>query len=140
MEKLDEGGFNRIFLITMHDGFQMIARIPYPVTVPKFHAVASEVATMSFLRANGGPVPEVYGYSPTSDNAAKTEYIFMEYVLGTNLGDMWFDLGEQDIAYIMMQIARIEARLMSVALPAGGSLYYTKESGLEGFGWEKWLR
>ena len=31
IEKLDEGGFNRIFLITMHDGFQMIARIPYPV-------------------------------------------------------------------------------------------------------------
>lgn len=30
MEKLDEGGFNRIFLITMHDGFRMIARIPYP--------------------------------------------------------------------------------------------------------------
>ncbi|KAG6841029.1 hypothetical protein H0H93_004376, partial [Arthromyces matolae] len=40
MEKLDEGGFNRIFLITMHDGFQMIARIPYPVTKPKFYAVA----------------------------------------------------------------------------------------------------
>jgi len=69
MERLDEGGFNRIFLITMHDGFQMIARIPYPVTEPKFYAVASEVATMAFLRAHDLPVPEVYGYSPTSDNA-----------------------------------------------------------------------
>ncbi|KAJ7628354.1 hypothetical protein FB45DRAFT_36520 [Roridomyces roridus] len=28
IEKLAEGGFNRVFLITMHDGFQMIARIP----------------------------------------------------------------------------------------------------------------
>jgi aminoglycoside phosphotransferase (APT) family kinase protein len=89
MEKLDEGGFNRIFLITMLDGFQMIARIPYPVTEPKFYAIASEVATMAFLRANGLPVPKVYGYSPTSDNAAKTEYVFMEFIRGTKLTDVW---------------------------------------------------
>jgi hypothetical protein len=40
--KLAEGGFNRTFLITMRDGFRMVARIPYPVTVPKYYAVASE--------------------------------------------------------------------------------------------------
>ncbi len=34
--KLAEGGFNRTFLITMRDGFQMVARIPYPATVPKY--------------------------------------------------------------------------------------------------------
>ncbi|KIK10886.1 hypothetical protein PISMIDRAFT_19996, partial [Pisolithus microcarpus 441] len=28
--KLAEGGSNRIFLITMRGGFQMVARIPYP--------------------------------------------------------------------------------------------------------------
>ena len=47
--KLAEGGFNQTFLNTMHDGFEMEARIPYPVTVPKFYAIASEVATMRFL-------------------------------------------------------------------------------------------
>ncbi|KAL1982078.1 hypothetical protein VTN96DRAFT_1791 [Rasamsonia emersonii] len=31
-EKLAEGGFNRTFLVTMRDGFQFVARIPYPVT------------------------------------------------------------------------------------------------------------
>ena len=97
MEKLDEGGFNRIFLITMHDGFQMIARVPYPVTQPKFYAVASEVATMAFLRAHGLPIPKVYGYSPTSDNAAKTEYIFMEFVKGTKLTDVWMELKEPEM-------------------------------------------
>ena len=76
--KLAEGGFNRTFLITMHGGFEMIVRIPYPVTVPKFYAIASEVATMRFLRSSGPPVPEVYDYSPSSDNAVKMEYIFME--------------------------------------------------------------
>jgi hypothetical protein len=31
--KLAEGDFNRIFLITMRDGFQMVERIPYPITI-----------------------------------------------------------------------------------------------------------
>ena len=77
--KLAEGGFNRTFLITMHGGFEMVARIPYPITVPKFHAIASEVATMRFLRSSGLPVPEIYDYSPSLDNAADTEYIFERY-------------------------------------------------------------
>ena len=45
-EKLAEGGFNRTFLITMRHGFQMVARIPYPFTVPRYFAVASEVAIL----------------------------------------------------------------------------------------------
>lgn len=127
MEKLDEGGFNRIFLITMHDGFQMIARIPYPVTEPKFYAVASEVATMAFLRAHDLPVPKVYGYSPTSDNAAKTEYIFMEFVKGTKLTDVWMQLKEADLASMLRQLVKLESQIMSIPFPAGGSLYYVDD-------------
>lgn len=64
--KLAEGGYNRTFLITMHDGFQMVARIPYPITVPEFYTIASEAATMRLLHSSGLPVPEVYDYSPSS--------------------------------------------------------------------------
>ncbi|KAJ7628338.1 kinase-like domain-containing protein [Roridomyces roridus] len=127
IEKLDEGGFNRVFLITMHDGFQMIARIPYPVLVPKFHAIASEVATMGFLRAHGLPVPKVYGYSPTSDNAAKTEYIFMEFVKGTKFADVWLQLKEADLASILRQLVKLESLMMSIPFPAGGSLYFADD-------------
>ena len=80
LAKLAEGGFNRTFLITMHDGFQMVARIPYPATVPKYYTVASELATMVLLCSSVLPIPEVYGYSPAPDNAAETEYIFLELV------------------------------------------------------------
>ncbi|KAI0327983.1 protein kinase subdomain-containing protein PKL/CAK/Fmp29 [Cubamyces sp. BRFM 1775] len=125
--KLDEGGFNRIFLITMQDGFRMVARIPYPVMVPKFYAVASEVATMRFLRAKGLPVPEVYDYSPTPDNAAETEYIFMEYVAGTKLTDIWMELEEAGIASIVRQMVELETQIMSIPFPAGGSLYYADD-------------
>jgi len=125
--KLAEGGFNRTFLITMRDGFQMVARVPYPVTVPKFYAIASEAATMRFLRSSGLPVPEVYDYSPSSDNAAETEYIFMEFMRGTELSDVWLELEEPDIASVLRQLAQLESRMMSIPFPAGGSLYYTKD-------------
>ncbi|KAJ8508378.1 hypothetical protein ONZ45_g9344 [Pleurotus djamor] len=123
MEKFDEGGFNRVFLISMHDGFQMIARIPYPVTRPKYYAVASEVATMAFLRAHNLPIPKVYGYSPTPENSAKTEYIFMEFVKGTKLTDLWMRLKEADLASVLRQLVKLESRIMSITFPAGGSLY-----------------
>ena len=105
----------------------MVARIPYPVTVPKYYAVASEVATMEFLRSSGLPVPRVYGYSPLSDNAAKTEYIFMEFVRGTKLSDVWPELGESDIVSILRQLVQLESQMMSISFPAGGSLYYAHD-------------
>ncbi|KAF9541149.1 hypothetical protein CPC08DRAFT_650684 [Agrocybe pediades] len=111
----------------MHDGFQLVARVPYPVTQPKFYALASEVATMAFLHAHGLPVPEVYGYSATPDNAAKTEYIFMEFVKGTKLTDMWMQLKEADLVSILHQIVKLESQFMSIPFPAGGSLYYADD-------------
>ncbi|KAJ7261751.1 protein kinase subdomain-containing protein PKL/CAK/Fmp29 [Mycena haematopus] len=133
--KLAEGGFNRTFLITMHDGFQMVARIPYPATVPKYYAVASEAATyrnittatLTFLRSSGLPIPKVYGYSPVPDNAAETEYIFMEFIQGTKLSDVWYDVGEREIISVSRQLAQLESKMMSISFPAGGSLYYTQD-------------
>ncbi|KAF9552404.1 hypothetical protein CPC08DRAFT_646941 [Agrocybe pediades] len=111
----------------MRDGFQMIARIPYPVTQPEFYAVASEVATMAFLRAHGLPVPKVYGYSATPDNAAKTEYVFMEFVKGTKLTDLWMQSKEEDIVSGLRQLVKLESQVMSIPFPAGGSLYYVDD-------------
>ncbi|KAH7884287.1 protein kinase subdomain-containing protein PKL/CAK/Fmp29 [Phlebopus sp. FC_14] len=127
IKKLAEGGFNRSFLITLCDDFQMVARIPYPATVPKYNAVASEVATMDFLRSSGLPTPKVYGYSPESDNAAGTEYIFMEFVRGTKLSDVWLSLGEQEVISVLRQLTQLESKMMSLSFPAGGSLYYTQD-------------
>ncbi|KAH9949736.1 protein kinase subdomain-containing protein PKL/CAK/Fmp29 [Amylocystis lapponica] len=127
LTKLAEGGFNRTFLVTLRDDFQMVVRIPYPAMVPKYYAVASEVATMEFLRSSGLPVPQVYGYSPASDNAAKTEYIFMEFMKGTKLSDVWLELGESDIVSILRQLAQLESQMMSISFPAGGSLYYAHD-------------
>lgn len=111
----------------MRDGFQFVGRIPYPVTEPKHLVVASEVATMDFLRLHGIPVPKIYSYSATSHNAAGTEYIFMDLVPGTNLGDIWFDLSEKARITVVTKLVELESRLFALEFPASGSLYYTKD-------------
>ncbi|KAH9851402.1 protein kinase subdomain-containing protein PKL/CAK/Fmp29 [Lenzites betulinus] len=127
LRKIGEGGFNRVFLITMRDGFRMVARIPYLTTAPKYFAVASEAATMVFLRDSGLPVPEVYGYSPTPDNAAETEYIFMQFIEGVSLADVFSDLGEENITSILRQLVELESTVWSTSFPAGGSLYFAED-------------
>ena len=127
--KLGEGGFNRTFRVTMCDGFELVARVPYGFP-PVYLTLASEVATMALLRSSGIPVPKVYGYSPSPDNAAKTEYIFMEYVRGTSLGDVWPTLGPDETGEIVRQLDDLESKMMSLSFPAGGSVYYLRD--LEG--------
>jgi hypothetical protein len=111
----------------MRDGFQLIARIPYPLVQPKYLVVASEVATMDFLHLQGIPVPKVYGYSAIADNAAGTEYIFMELIRGMNLGDMWDDMPGKDRNTVITKLVELESRLFALRFPASGSLYYTKD-------------
>jgi len=110
----------------MHDGFEMIARIPYLTTEPRRLLVASEVATMDYLRSCGIPIPKIYSYSATSDNAAGTEYIFMEVNTGTNLGDIWYELGETARTTAVRRLVELEARLFSLKFPASGSIYYSR--------------
>jgi len=126
-EKLAEGGFNRTFLITMRDGFQFVGRVPYTVTEPKNFVIASEVATVDYLRSHNIPVPQIFSYSASSENAAGTEYIFMELVRGTSLGDIWFDLSGKAMITVLTKLVELESKLFSLEFPASGSLYYTKD-------------
>ncbi|KAJ7641305.1 hypothetical protein FB45DRAFT_976157 [Roridomyces roridus] len=128
-KKLDEGGLNRVFLVTLNTGFQLVARIPYSYSFQMnlSYLVASEAATMSFLRAKGLPIPEIYAYSFTSDNPAETEYMLMEYVDGDDLARSWFHLKEDDIEEFMLELTQFESKLMSISFPAGGSIYYTSD-------------
>nr|POE47122.1 altered inheritance of mitochondria protein 9, mitochondrial [Quercus suber] len=124
IRKLAEGGFNRTFEITMRDGVQLVARLPYPSTQPKRLAVASEVATMDLARSHGVPVPKIYGYSTDPCNPVGAEYILMEKVRGQLLGDMWFTLSEKQRIKILSEIVDNEAKLFAIGFPAYGSVYY----------------
>ncbi len=125
--KLAEGGFNRILQATMTDDSIILARIPYPNTVPKTYAVASEVATLDFLRLHGIPVSKVLGYAATADNPVGTEYILMEKMEGTPLGHVWFSMSNKERLSIMKQIIGLEKLFFDLQLPASGSIYYQED-------------
>ncbi|KAH8425311.1 uncharacterized protein LDX57_003068 [Aspergillus melleus] len=125
IKKLAEGGFNRVFVLTMSDGFEVIAKTPYPVTVPTKLATESEVATLDFLRTRGIPVPQVYAYSSQSNNAVGTEYIIMEKAPGQPLDRRWFDLTPKERVQLVTSYVDIERKLFSIPFGSYGSLYYT---------------
>ncbi|KAF2258095.1 hypothetical protein CC78DRAFT_587545 [Lojkania enalia] len=124
--KIAEGGFNRVFDISMKDGSSILARLPYPSTLPRRLAVASEVATLAFVRSYGIPTPRVLGYS-VNDNAVGAEYILMEKLPGRPIGDAWFDLSEQERLKVLLQIVKLEIKLFTIGLPASGSMYYARD-------------
>lgn len=105
----------------------MVGRIPFLSTEPRSLLVASEVATLDFLKVNKIPVPQVFAYSATSDNSSETEYMFMEHVNGTNLANIWHQMPDKNRNRSLTEIAEVEARWMALTFPGFGSLYYQKD-------------
>jgi hypothetical protein len=125
--KLAEGGFNRTSLITMKDGQEVIARLPYPIALPSRLIVASEVATLGLVRLHGLPVPTILDYSTTQENLVGTEYIIMEKAVGEELGDRWFSLADDERAKLVTRLSKVKHNLFSISLPASGSVFYKKD-------------
>lgn len=110
----------------MRDGFQIIARLPYPSTQPKFLATYSEVATMDLVRRHGVPTPLVYKYCANVNNPVGSEYMVMEKVPGRRLTDIWYELCDKERIKILGEIVDQEAKLFDIRLPAYGSIYKTR--------------
>jgi hypothetical protein len=51
MTKLPEGLYNKVFSLEMENGREILARIPNPNAGHPAYVVASEVATLDFVRA-----------------------------------------------------------------------------------------
>lgn len=58
--KIAKGGSYHIFEATFRNGLKVIARLPDPSTILQKYGIASEVATMEFLRLQGVPIPKVF--------------------------------------------------------------------------------
>ncbi|EME42126.1 hypothetical protein DOTSEDRAFT_45678 [Dothistroma septosporum NZE10] len=126
-DKIGEGAANRAFIIGMRDGFSVVARIPYVITNPRSLLVASEAATMTFLHSKGLPVPKVYGYSATYDNAAGVEYIFMEHSHGLKLSSIWFEETSEQRRKFVASLVDLERRMGAISFPASGSLFFRRD-------------
>ncbi|KAM5474969.1 Phosphotransferase enzyme [Microsporum audouinii] len=129
MVKLQEGLYNKAFLLSMDNGVQVVARIPNPYLPPRV-ATASEVATLDFLRNELDlPVPKVLAWSSDKDQPVGTEYIIMEKAPGEELGKSWSTLSISERVGIVSQLVKIQATLSSVDMKHYGSLYYSGEEG-----------
>ncbi|KAK2739589.1 hypothetical protein FQN57_006551 [Myotisia sp. PD_48] len=128
--KLAEGGINRVLQATFNNGYEVIARIPYHIMLPKHRATASEAATLDLLRSYGIPAPKVLGYSTSDTNPVGAEYL-LEKIDGNSLGDEWFTMNNKNRVKIMRQIVNLENQFMNIPFPASGSLYYQKDLGSE---------
>src|SRR5690554_4110632 len=74
VKKLGEGCFNKVYILTMEDGFECVARLALPY-FPRYKT-ESEVATMQLVRERTSiRVPEVYAWSADATNPIGAEYI-----------------------------------------------------------------
>ncbi|CDM36459.1 hypothetical protein DTO013E5_6890 [Penicillium roqueforti] len=124
VQKLPEGNFSKVFLLTMEDGKEVIAKLPNPNAGPQYFTTASEVATMDYVRnVLNIPAPTVYAWSlPTEEIGA--EYSIMEKSRGVALGKVWDDLPGPDKLKIVHRLAGFEKALVSTRFPMYGSIYY----------------
>jgi hypothetical protein len=111
--KLPEGNFNKTLLVTMHDGHQLIARLPNP---------------------NAGhyrfqiPIPKIITYNPKAKtNDVGAEYIIMEKCPDIELGRLWDELSSKQKIDVVRQLATFSARLSKARFAYYGSLYYAKD-------------
>ena len=51
----------------------------------------------------------------------------MEKASGRVLADVWYELSEKERIKIVVQVARVESTLFSIALPAYGSIYFKSD-------------
>lgn len=123
--KIAEGGSYRVFEAVFADGFAVIARLPYPCTVPRSFGIASEVATMQFMRLHDIPVPQVYAWASSATNAVGSAYIIMAKADGQELEHAWYTMTVHERMNVMESIVDMEKKLFQIRLPASGSLYHT---------------
>ncbi|KAK1145263.1 hypothetical protein N8T08_004416 [Aspergillus melleus] len=127
--KASEGQYNKVFVLTMNDGREVVAKIPNPNAGRPHFTTASEVATMDFLRNNLGlSVPRVYAWSSrASENAVGAEYIIMEKQAGVTLSNMWGSMKGKQKAQIVLQVVDIEKSLAAIKFRKLGALYYKED-------------
>ncbi|KAI1987138.1 hypothetical protein LOZ53_004468 [Ophidiomyces ophidiicola] len=125
--KLPEGFYNKVFLLKTELGGETLARIPNPNAGSASYVIASEVATLDFLRnVLDIPVPEVIDWSPpsTQPDAVGAGYMLMKKVKGCQLSDVWPDMSEAQRFSLVKSVVAIEAKLSRLGIQGYGSIYY----------------
>ncbi|KAJ4463775.1 kinase-like domain-containing protein [Lentinula lateritia] len=125
MEKLAEGSYNKVFVLTLDNGQELIARILTVLAGPGKLVTASEVATMDYARSLGVPVPRVLAWcADASSTPVQSEYIIMEKASGVELGRVWDQMSSDQKDDTVREVVNIEKRMIKPFFKAYGSVFY----------------
>ncbi|KAJ5690116.1 hypothetical protein N7462_004508 [Penicillium macrosclerotiorum] len=120
-----EGGFNRVFLITLDSGHRLAAKIPTSVAGPHRLTTHSEVATMEYLRSKTSlPIPTVYAWNDDPSNPVGTEYIIQQYAEGIQLNQAWPSMDSVQHQHVSKNISYYMQEMANLDFPAFGSIYF----------------
>ncbi|KDQ19234.1 hypothetical protein BOTBODRAFT_102584 [Botryobasidium botryosum FD-172 SS1] len=126
--KIAEGYFNKIYSIGLDTGAEVIARIPHPIAGPPRYVIASEVATMDYLRTVLHLlVPRVLSWSASSDRIGSA-YIIMEKVEGSTLKARTQSRPPaHELRSLLVSVFNSESKCLQAAFLQYGSLYYKED-------------
>lgn len=132
VEEFSEGGFHKIFAITVRSletsqPKQFIVRIPLPV-LPYFKT-ESDVATTEMVRYSTKiPVPIIYAYDSSSNNPLGLEWVLMEKINGKPMEFYWDDMEYDSKLRFTKSMAEWSTQLSKITFNKIGSVYmhYTK--------------
>ncbi|KUL91856.1 hypothetical protein ZTR_01026 [Talaromyces verruculosus] len=122
--KLLEGDHNKVLLLTMSDGDELIARLPNPNAGSNRFTVASEVATRRFLQnICNVPSPRVWDWDFRDRNPVGAEWIIESKAAGEPLHKHWLGMDRRAQLGIIEQVVDLETKLTSVKFSSHGSIY-----------------
>ncbi|KAL2808319.1 phosphotransferase enzyme family protein [Aspergillus granulosus] len=124
--KCSEGLRNKLFLLRMNNGKEVIAKLPNPSAGPAKYTTASEVATHELLRTVFKlPVPQILAWSyDATANPVGAEYIISEKPQGVRLGSVWKQWRWKAKMNMIQQITHLENTLTSISFPSHGCIYF----------------
>lgn len=139
MAKLPEGNFNKVFLIQLDNGHEVIARLPNPNAGATTLVTASEVATMEFVRTRlQVPVPRILKWCCEKQaTPVGAEYIIMEKAAGVETYLVWGELSPPQKMAFVKAVAQMESKIAASHFAASGSLFFRDDSGIS---WNRGLK
>ncbi|RAH80876.1 hypothetical protein BO86DRAFT_390040 [Aspergillus japonicus CBS 114.51] len=122
-----EGGFNRVFVFTMNNSRQLVARLPFVLAGPARLVTSSEVATIRYLQLKTKiPIPQIIDWNDDAkspENTIGSEYIIMEHASGVQLSQVWDDMtGDQRVRCISAIFQKMKGAT-DLRFPSYGSIY-----------------
>lgn len=122
-------------MLKFDSGAAVTIRIPCPIVANVEQTIASEVATMSYIRERWAeevmhitPLPpKVIAWDKTSRNPAGTPYIITEFVPGVQLFSRWPFIQGDDAGIAIAGMIEMETCLLSEPFSQYGSLYFAED-------------